>query len=180
MDSETKIEFLKRHRDRAVGEQVKIAECFDVEIRQLESQLAEAEKPELREGGYGWDDIGPFFLWESSCLWNKQYGPGRNTCISRSLNKKGNDKKLAVWATQVTGNVLDDLKAMAEDLEKAETVSLAGLTTTYWIDKAGDLLIDIKTNEKQTVVKTKDIPTLILNLRRMYATQERKKNGNTH
>ena len=145
--------------------------------KRWQAQLAEAEKPELRHWDLGIDDEGRGFVVLSQATL-----PGSPEAFFSDGCGLVNVGERMSPATRVgtLKKVFDDLKAMAEDLEKAETVSLAGLTTTYWIDKAGDLLIDIKTNEKQTVVKTKDIPTLILNLRRMYATQERKKNGNTH
>ncbi len=79
----------------------------------LQAQLAEAEKPKLRHGDYGVDEDGPFFLWENRHLWTKEYEPGNNKCLSRSLNKKGNDERLKQWATEIDGNIFDDLKELS-------------------------------------------------------------------
>ncbi len=145
----------------------------------VDMQVTEAEKPELREGGYGRDDNGPFFLWESSCLWNKQYGPGRNTCISRSLNKKGNDRELALWATQVTGNILDDLTAMSEELTEFDLVDFNDLDISFKLHENPEIGVEIvwPVHASNVYLRAKNLHGLILYLRRMEATHEREKNA---
>ena len=86
----------------------------------MKAQLAEAEvkKPELRHGDYGLDKDGFFFLREDGFLWTKYYEAGKKNCTSRSLNKTGNNSQLRVWASQIRGNIFDELKARQEPLKK--------------------------------------------------------------
>ena len=140
-------------------------------IERLEKELAEPEKPTLRRGDYGEAerDIGDtgFVVMEQSTLPGSPkafYGDGAgqvnvNDCVQKHVR---------------FGNIFDEIKALAEDVERFETTSPAALATTYWIDNVGDLLIDIKTNEKQTVVKAENIPAFILKLRQMESTHKRK------
>lgn len=140
-------------------------------IARLEAELAEAEKPKLQHGDIAeHDDTKKLYLH----VWYE--GHLRPICVD-SCYMNQHPKAKCYTKRGSLKEYFADLKAISEDLEKTETVSPADLATTYWIDKAGDLLIDIKTNEKQTVVKAEDIPELILNLRRLQATA-RKKNDN--
>lgn len=88
------------------------------DLVERKAALAEAEKPKPkpRHGAYGVDEDGPFFLWENRHLWTKEYEPGNNKCLSRSLNKKGNDERLKQWATEIDGNIFDDRKALSQPL----------------------------------------------------------------
>ncbi len=155
-----------------VLEAISKAQTLFVEYTEgMQAELAEGEKPKLRHGDYGFDGSrspGRIAL----TLNNRLVSAGNSSVFDTTFEDRPD-----LMISPVLSNIFDDLKALSEDLTGTETVSPADLTTTYWIDHAGDLLIDIKTNEKQTVVKAEDIPALILDLRRMEATLKRKKNA---
>ena len=90
-------------------------ELIDALLRDIEKELAETQKPELRHGGTGKDHAGNFVLIDKGALWEKVYEKGTGI-MSTALNKKGNNESLAKWAIDVTGNVFDHLKAIAEPL----------------------------------------------------------------
>lgn len=100
---------------------------FVTRVATLEAKLAGAEKPELRRGGYGVDRNGPFFLHENSHSWIKEYERGTGSGIlSSSLNKTGNNSQLRVWASQIIGNIFDDLNALSEPLKDFDYGDITG------------------------------------------------------
>ena len=121
---------IKRSLQLATG----LAARIKVSIAALEGELTEAEQPKLRHGDYGIYEDGPFFLWENHYLWTKEYEPGNNKCLSRSLNKTGNNSQLRVWASQIRGNIFDDLDALSVPLKEFNMDGLYGRMDTESIE----------------------------------------------
>ncbi len=145
--------------------------------RQAESDLAllEAEvveEPKLRHGGTGKDRTGNFILIDRGALWEKVFEKGKGIASS-ALNKKGNARDLAIWASQLTGSTFDDLKAMQEDMAEfrfPETSSAKALTGTI-----NPFTIMLKDEDGHVNVDLKDLPAIIRNFQAMYATQLRER-----
>ncbi len=164
MDDKQELKELKRFIEYAVDR-----------IDQIK-KAAEPEKPELRRGGYGVDQNGPFFLHENSHSWMKEYERGTGSGIlSSALNKKGNDVELARWAAQLTGNIFDELKALQEDVE--DFTMPDELNRVHGIDfrMSDDGQLYMVTTDTLRGYRIKDIPALILKLRQMEQTAKRKK-----
>ncbi len=102
MDEKTGIEkrLAQAKRDRAMAK-----DTADVEIKSLEQQLAELDKPKLRHGDYGY---------------YKDGGAGRLIVGMDVLDCRG--KRMGArqfnGLYNITGNVWDDLKRNAEPLEE--------------------------------------------------------------
>ena len=81
-------------------------------ITRLEAELAEAEKPELRHGDYGHDEGSGdgFIVIEQSGLFGSPKGFYANQNGQVLINE-------STVARVRTGNIFDDLKAIAEPLE---------------------------------------------------------------
>ena len=142
------------------------------EIERLEAERAEAEKPVLRHGDYGYGKDNSHRVTLHCDMKTVTAGDG-------SVNNTNAVSNERYYPSPVLGNIFDDLKAMAEDLtefEFAETDRAYQFTAvsndyTVMLTDSGGHIIN---------VDLKDIPAFILNLRKLQATQERAKNGNTH
>ncbi len=79
------------------------------EIGELQAQLAEAEKPELRDGDYGINANGlPFVICNNRIQFEHRAGAQDSYSLPNNTVKP----------KHVTGNFLDDLKALAEPLKR--------------------------------------------------------------
>ncbi len=106
------VEMQKQH----LSDYKRIVTAVEMELAAFEAALQDGLTKPLRHGDYGVDGDGPFFLWENTYLWTKEYERTNNRCLSRSLNKKGNNSQLRVWASQILGNIFDDLTELAKPL----------------------------------------------------------------
>ncbi len=153
------------------------------QLRQAESDLAEAEEPKLRKGDYGTKSMLRFvvvaindrvvtFLWEGVCDKNQWETEWDLSDI--------NDFFVFL------GNIFDDLKAMAEDLteftmdgdakgqkvvvgQTVQPVDSIYIRTEHTQDEGEDFLL--------LHLNLSNFSAFILNLRRMEATLKRKQNG---
>ena len=150
-------------------EQAKLVlKCATDEIERLEAELAEAEKPELRHGDYGTGDYkGTVIEWQCDgsapdgmCL--ESFG-----LVSNHIQwfRPGQLVNLRVF-----GNAQDDLKAMAEVLTEF-TVENGSFQTIKV--KISDGFLRMRDRGGYMLIRACALPELILNLRRLQATQER-------
>ena len=155
-----------------------VADCKEdlrtylIALEMLEAELAEAEKPELRHGDYGWD------RGSRNCITLKVAGKeGLRQCIeSEGLWECAVDK--CGEPTIVLGNIFDDFKAIAEDLEEFD-MDLTGCESSSHIrvqfEERNSGIIAIRTEAGTWAWMTMDeFAVFILNLRGMQATQKRK------
>ena len=137
------------------------------EIERLEAQLAEAEKTKLRHTDFGWDEYGnpcgAIEVIETKGL----RAMGHGAVCSAKCNDVGS---LYVPET-VAFNAMDDLAALAEDLEGFEFDDLE-----VKVSSIGSIWL--LQDKDEIFVPKKDIPDFVLNLRRMLATMQRKAAGN--
>ncbi len=145
------------------------------EIERLEAERAEAQRPELRRGDYGFaerqqHEDGTFVVADQSTLQGSPkafYGDGAgqidvNDCGRRHVR---------------IGNIYDDLEKMAEDLDRFDMAG-SGCTSPSEIhaqleDRNGGIA-SICTGGPWCWLTLDELNELILNLRRLQATQERK------
>ncbi len=139
------------------------------EIERIEAERAEAEKPELRHGDYGYDaDSGDsFIVIEQSGL----FGSPKAFYANQSGQVNVNESTV----TRVhPGNIFADLKAIAEPLTEFPICSMVGTKSDVVIDDAGNITLPVG-SETVWVCKT-SVPNFILNLQRLQYTAERQKN----
>ncbi len=90
------------------------------EIAELQAGLAEAEKPELRHGDYGYDATSPPGRIVLS-LNNKLVTAGNASVYEKTLKERPD-----LTPSPVLGNIFDDLKALSEPLEEFTMDGLRG------------------------------------------------------
>ncbi len=150
------------------------------EIANLKAQLADADKPELRHWDLGIDDEGRGFVVLSQATL-----PGSPKAFFSDGDGLINVDERMSPATRVgtLKKVFDGLKAMAEDLERFDMPG-SGCTSPSKIqaqlENRNGGIASICTGGPWCWLTLDELTELILNLRRMEATQKRKQNGNTH
>ena len=147
---------------KSCKEQFRQAE-FDLGL--LETELAEAEKPQLIEGDYG-GVPGPWVMTSKGIMWVNGSGDGFSGLDPEDFT----DEKM--------GNFLDDLKAMQEPLTEFDRtdLKLKSSAANCFGFKINGITIDYH-GDKYVSLSLDEIREAILNLRRLVATAERKKNG---
>ena len=97
------------------------AKDYNAEITELESHLAEAEKPKLKHGDYGHDEDGGdrFVVIEQSTLF------GSPKAFYANQNGQVDVNESTVSRIRL-GNIFDDLKALAEPLKEFEYGDITG------------------------------------------------------
>ncbi len=138
-----------------------------------EANLAEAENPEYRSGDYGMGCKGHFFALCGS-------GSDTKAAIDNGEVERWGENSENYCYNEATclGNIFDDLKAMAEDVEEFEVDN--GTYMSLKVSWNGNK-IRIGDGGGFVLIDHHEIPAFILNLRRLQATHERKQNAaNTH
>lgn len=149
----------KKEKEQEIEFYQKISKLANSSIAKLQSQLAEAEKPKLRHWDYGYTDDGYARIVmedreKDHLAQSGHLGMPEGGCY----NKMSEDN--------VTGNLADDLKALAEPLEDFEIEEIAKVS----ISKSMQYLVIEDPNDKQHIdIPIACISTFILNLRRMLA-----------
>lgn len=132
------------------------------EVVELGKKIAEAKKPELRDGDYGPDENGQMSIALAR-------GGGEFFYYQRGVNSNHPGYK----PVTVLGNIFDDLKALQEDVTEFETV-----------DGSRQNEIEVDFTEKHLRIVDKDagghlaitienLPDFILKLRQIQATLKR-------
>ena len=146
-------------------------------LKQHQDQLVDmqvAEKPKLRHWDYGVkemlrfvvtgvDDTHATFTWRGTC--------DEKVWTSKWLLSELSDGFVFL------GNIFDDLAAMQEDVERfkipaaGEALAVDG---RWWENEDGAVYLHVDQAKDRVSVPVSKVPSLILNLRRMYATHMRK------
>lgn len=128
-----------------------------------EAQLAEAEKPVLRHGDYGFEDN------EHPTVLFRKDGKGNLKSIRESFGVNAyNDTPLHDY--DILGNIFADLKAIAEPLDDFEME----IGRIYVLFSGGDLVIKDTMNDGSVHIPKGILHDFILNLRRIEATMKAK------
>ena len=140
---------------------------FDRKIAEIEAELA--EEPKLRHGDYGYRQgcTEPIIIMDSVnreerlCFRTKAGGMGEYTSV-----RHGNCTLL--------GNIFDDLKAMEEDLTefKMDNGTYASIEVQW---HTNGQMLRLRDKDGFMLIKYRDVPAFILNLRRMEATLKKQK-----
>lgn len=115
----------------------------------------EDEKLELRHGDYGLSLTGNhprLYVYDKGIRWVSQSAVKGHNCVPENL---------------ILGNIFDDLKAMAEDIE----VFKIGNCMVAKLGGNGELIFNC------IRVEAENLPACILGIRQLQATAERQKNG---
>lgn len=130
------------------------------EIERLEAELAEAEKPKLRHGGVYVDRSFVVVVRFCKGEWEATHADGSKMV--------GTHKRIREHLDDFTfsHNIFDDLKAMSEDLTEFK---MGDWDFSY--DTAG---LHMELRDKSCHVTDKHVPAFILNIRCLYATQQRR------
>ena len=162
----------ERYLKDATASHAHTANGIMAEIDTLEKQIAEAKKPELRHGDYGpgvncscEGELRPMIEdYECNLLY----------CGSASLSD-GTNPEASI--SEVYGNILDDLKALQEDVTEFEVGCRCNshdkLTVSITCACDDDDMMFQFGNES-VHVSSRDLPGFILKLRQMEATIKRK------
>ncbi len=160
MDKKTELKFCKE-----------VIAWLGIGRDELEAQLAEAEKSELRHGDYG--------VWNTGQFWLALY---RNRVLEAFGSCSGAGMKVSAMPREqfiILGNIFADLKAMKEDLTefcRKDLNGKQGCGTNAFAFAINGSRIEYR-GHNFACLGLEEISKLILNLRRMEATLKRKKNG---
>lgn len=140
------------------------------EIEQIETDLAEAEKPELRDGDYGTATYkGKEFAWHCD-------GTGRDAKCLRAYTSPTSPRWFEPSQVEdicVFGNVPDDLAAMSKDMTEFETKY--GSETIYWGFSPQCKDLTFTTSKGTHIIRNSDFFIFIRNLQSLYVTMKRQK-----
>lgn len=146
----------QKEKEKDIEFYEKVKRLADSSVNKLKAQLAEAEKPKLKSGDYGYDchlfKIAPadprVFLGEH------HYGCNGGDCDKTPLKF-------------VYGNIFADLKALAEPLEEFEINDVYGRPVEFAIISDGKVRISMPCGCNDIFVET--FIEAVLKLRRMEA-----------
>ena len=148
---------------QALTDQAKSKDMFDALVDELKQAIAVEAKPKLRHGDYRLAKHGG-----SPRLYIK--GSDGDMCWCDNDAVKGS--LTAGSDNEPFGNIFDDLTAMQEDV----TEFTAG-GNNFTFTTSGGIHIEDDNDMEAVVIKSEDIPAVILGLRQMQATQRRKEAG---
>ena len=163
MNTETKLAFLKRHKKCAIREQDKLIKEFNTEIAELESQLAEAEKPKLYNGDVYAKGVYVVVVRYRKGEWETTHKDG-----SRLI---GDAERISDHLRDFTfsHNIFADLEARQEPLKHFRVCGL-----DVGLNELGN--IQLTNDDKDTLyIHSDDWHTFILNLQRLVYTAEASK-----
>ncbi len=152
-----------------------VADKRAASVQRLEAQLAEAEKPKLRHGDYGYDKggsprmelvVGRNSKRQSSC----PAGPDYVCTLDDEPDARHIETKL--------GNIFDDLDALSEPLKEFKVMDEQNERTVQFVGSPGNLYIELTATDGERV-RNINIPSskAVLNLRRLLHTAEQEQNA---
>ena len=157
---------------QSITDKQKMVDEMDCTIQALRDELAEAEKPKLRHGDYGYGGDGP------ACIMIADWDNHVRVCGDVSM---GHPSKAVRKVETHLGNIFDDLAVMQKDLTEFVIKNGCHIPIRCDMTNHGKIMIrqdknsDCKMDDCWVSVHKDHIRDFIRNLRRMYATHLRRK-----